>query len=188
MLEHYFAQRRRQLIRLDAADRVVMAVRSQLESVTADMLHQDRLQLFRQLKHTDERIRQVLLRSQLAMEMKAYVKTHEAQYSVGEITRNIAGMIAEIYECMSHTDPRLVNSILKFNGFDNQQAKVLMLLVADHKVKRTEIPGMLRMMGNLNPVISRLVKNKLKPEEDALQLYINRHPASLAVYIQQLLE
>lgn len=188
MLEHYFAQRRRQLIRLDAADRVVMAVRSQLESVTADMLHQDRLQLFRQLKHTDERIRQVLLRSQLAMEMKAYVKTHEAQYSVGEITRNIAGMIAEIYECMSHTDPRLVNSILKFNGFDNQQAKVLMLLVADHKVKRTEIPGMLRVMGNLNPVISRLVKNKLKPEEDALQLYINRHPASLAVYIQQLLE
>jgi len=47
---------------------------------------------------------------------------------------------------------------------------------------------MLRVMGNLNPVISRLVKNKLKPEEDALQLYINRHPASLAVYIQQLLE
>lgn len=89
---------------------------------------------------------------------------------------------------MSDTDPRLVNSILKFNGFDNQQAKVLMLLIADAKVKRTAVPGMLRVVGNLNPVISRLLKNKIKPSEDEIKQYVERHPASLASYILRLIE
>ena len=81
-----------------------------------------------------------------------------------------------------------MNSILKFNGFDNQQAKVLMLLIADAKVKRTAVPGMLRVVGNLNPVISRLLKNKIKPSEDEIRQYVERHPASLASYILRLIE
>lgn len=208
-LRAYFASRSKRLDALDANDHVVEAVRMQLDSVTSDMQQQDRLTLLRQLKHTDRRIEQVVLRSRLQKEMDRYTFIRRTAISENEervvqvdekrleceiatrsdeATHNISLLIADIYACMSDTDPRLVNSILKFNGFDNQQAKVLMLLIADAKVKRTAVPGMLRVVGNLNPVISRLLKNKIKPSEDEIRQYVERHPASLASYILRLIE
>ena len=208
-LRAYFASRSKRLDALDANDHVVEAVRMQLDSVTSDMQQQDRLTLLRQLKHTDRRIEQVVLRSRLQKEMDRYTFIRRTAISENEervvqvdekrleceiatrsdeTTHNISLLIADIYACMSDTDPRLVNSILKFNGFDNQQAKVLMLLIADAKVKRTAVPGMLRVVGNLNPVISRLLKNKIKPSEDEIRQYVERHPASLASYILKLIE
>ena len=208
-LRAYFASRSKRLDALDANDHVVEAVRMQLDSVTSDMQQQDRLTLLRQLKHTDRRIEQVVLRRRLQKEMDRYTFIRRTAISENEervvqvdekrleceiatrsdeATHNISLLIADIYACMSDTDPRLVNSILKFNGFDNQQAKVLMLLIADAKVKRTAVPGMLRVVGNLNPVISRLLKNKIKPSEDEIRQYVERHPASLASYILKLIE
>ena len=47
---------------------------------------------------------------------------------------------------------------------------------------------MLGMYGNLNPVISRLVNNKVKPNEDWLRSYIEKHPTSIVAYILKLTE
>jgi hypothetical protein len=178
----------KQLAALGSGDRVVVAVRSQLDSITTDMEHQDRLVLLRQLKHSNERVRQVLLRADLAKTMKQYADNRDVLITEDELAHHIDELIAKIYASMANTDPRLISQILKFNGFDNQQAKVLMLLMTDPKVKRTDIPGMIRVIGNLNPVVSRLMKNKIKPVEEDLRLYVERHPASMAAYILTLIE
>ena len=62
------------------------------------------------------------------------------------------------------------------------------LLIANPKVKRVLLPGMLGMYGNLNPVISRLVNNKIKPNEGWLQAYVEKHPAGIVAYILRLTE
>ena len=178
----------KQLAALGGGDRVVVAVRSQLDSITTDMEHQDRLALLRQMKHTNERVRQVLLRADLAKTMKQYADNRDVLITEDELAHHIDELIAKIYASIANTDPRLISQILKFNGFDNQQAKVLMLLMTDPKVKRTDIPGMIRVIGNLNPVVSRLMKNKIKPVEEDLRLYVERHPASMAAYILTLIE
>lgn len=181
-------KRNKQLAALNGEDRVVLAVKSQFDSITADMEHQERLVLLRQLKHTNERIKQVLLRAELAKAMKQFAVTRDAYSTESEVAHHIEELIAMLYSSMQNTDPRLISQILKFNGWDNQQAKVLMLLMTDPKVKRTDIPGMIRVIGNLNPVISRLMKNKIKPAEDDLRQYVDRHPASMAAYILTLIE
>jgi hypothetical protein len=188
ILFKFKVKRNKQLAALNARDRVVVAVKSQLDSITADMEHQERLVLLRQLKHTNERIKQVLLRAELAKAMKLFADNRDVSSSESEVAHHIEELIAMIYSSMQNTDPRLISQILKFNGLDNQQAKVLMLLMTDPKVKRTDIPGMIRVIGNLNPVVSRLMKNKIKPAEDDLRQYVDRHPASMAAYILTLIE
>ena len=188
ILFKFKVKRNKQLAALNGEDRVVLAVKSQFDSITADMEHQERLVLLRQLKHTNERIKQVLLRAELAKAMKQFAVTRDTYSTESEVAHHIEELIAMLYSSMQNTDPRLISQILKFNGWDNQQAKVLMLLMTDPKVKRTDIPGMIRVIGNLNPVISRLMKNKIKPAEDDLRQYVDRHPASMAAYILTLIE
>lgn len=188
ILFKFKVKRNKQLAALNGEDRVVLAVKSQFDSITADMEHQERLVLLRQLKHTNERIKQVLLRAELAKAMKQFAVTRDAYSTESEVAHHIEELIAMLYSSIQNTDPRLISQILKFNGWDNQQAKVLMLLMTDPKVKRTDIPGMIRVIGNLNPVISRLMKNKIKPAEDDLRQYVERHPASMAAYILTLIE
>lgn len=188
ILFKFKVKRNKQLAALNGEDRVVLAVKSQFDSITADMEHQERLVLLRQLKHTNERIKQVLLRAELAKAMKQFAVTRDAYSTESEVAHHIEELIAMLYSSIQNTDPRLISQILKFNGWDNQQAKVLMLLMTDPKVKRTDIPGMIRVIGNLNPVISRLMKNKIKPAEDDLRQYVDRHPASMAAYILTLIE
>ena len=188
ILFKFKVKRNKQLAALNGEDRVVLAVKSQFDSITADMEHQERLVLLRQLKHTNERIKQVLLRAELAKAMKQFAVTRDTYSTESEVAHHIEELIAMLYSSIQNTDPRLISQILKFNGWDNQQAKVLMLLMTDPKVKRTDIPGMIRVIGNLNPVISRLMKNKIKPAEDDLRQYVDRHPASMAAYILTLIE
>lgn len=188
ILFKFKVKRNKQLAALNGLDRVVLAVKSQFDSITADMEHQERLVLLRQLKHTNERIKQVLLRAELAKAMKQFAVTRDTYSTESEVAHHIEELIAMLYSSIQNTDPRLISQILKFNGWDNQQAKVLMLLMTDPKVKRTDIPGMIREIGNLNPVISRLMKNKIKPAEDDLRQYVDRHPASMAAYILTLIE
>lgn len=188
ILFKFKVKRNKQLAALNGEDRVVLAVKSQFDSITADMEHQERLVLLRQLKHTNERIKQVLLRAELAKAMKQFAVTRDTYSTESEVAHHIEELIAMLYSSIQNTDPRLISQILKFNGWDNQQAKVLMLLMTDPKVKRTDIPGMIRVIGNLNPVVSRLMKNKIKPVEKDLRLYVERHPASMAAYILTLIE
>ena len=171
------------------------------------MEHKDRITLLRRMRHMDCRVEQILSRLALAQTMKDYSavrqqvvnrneervnklfdKKLEAEIAghTHDLTVRIGKFVERFYANMDFTDHRLLASILQFTSYDNQQAKVLALLIADAKVKRTFIPGMLDMVGNLNPVISRLVKNKIKPNEAAILQYSERHPSSMATYILML--
>jgi len=44
------------------------------------------------------------------------------------------------------------------------------------------------MFGNMNPVISRLINNRLKPGQDLLKEYAEKHPTSMVCYILKLTE
>ena len=104
------------------------------------------------------------------------------------VTSKIDKLIIQLYDHFIFTDKEVVEQILNFTNFTNQQARVLALLIANPKVKRILLPGMLGMYGNLNPVISRLVNNKVKPNEDWLRSYIEKHPTSIVAYILRLTE
>lgn len=206
-LKDYARQRLGQLRSLPNADKVVVAQIAQLESETTDMEHKDRITLLRRMRHVDCRVEQILSRLALAQTMKDYSavrqqvvnrneervnklfdKKLEAEIAghTHDLTVRIGKFVERFYANMDFTDHRLLASILQFTSYDNQQAKVLALLIADAKVKRTFIPGMLDMVGNLNPVISRLVKNKIKPNEAAILQYSEHHPSSMAAYILML--
>lgn len=207
LIERYVVNRKKELEAIDSKDAVVDAVLEQLNSVTSDMKNQDRLKLLRKLEHTDNRIKQVIIRKDISKQMNEYACTRkmiiddnaqkinikserqiecEVASCTREQTQKIAQLVSDIYILMRKTDAKLVDDILQFANFDNQQAKVLALLVANHKVKRTYISGMLGLMGNLNPVISRLINNKIKPNEEALKDYYEHHPASFVPYILML--
>ena len=55
-------------------------------------------------------------------------------------------------------------------------------------MKRTLIAGMLGLYGNFNPVISRLINGKLKPNKAQLTEYIKHTPVTLVQGILALIE
>ena len=168
-----------------------------------------RIEMLRALKHLEAEMLQHEIRQQISQEMERYQLIREEM--VGEyegrglkrtdvkleddiskhtqtITSRIDDLILQLYKHLAFTDKEVVEDILKFTNYTNQQARVLALLIANPKVKRLLLPGMLNMYGNLNPVISRLVNNKIKPNEVWLQSYVDKHPASIVAYILRLVD
>lgn len=94
--------------------------------------------------------------------------------------------ITQFYALFAKTDDIVIHDILQFGNLANQQARVLVILMAKPKAKRTLIPGMLGMYGNLNPVISRLMNARIKPNIDRLRQYAECNPLSTAQYIVDL--
>ena len=107
---------------------------------------------------------------------------HEADAHIQQIEQLLGGF----YDSLMQTDAPLVRDVLQLQHLDNQPTKVLALLLAHPKVKRLHLPGMLGVFGNLNPVISRLVNGRIKPQLPALQQYAAAHPLSIATHIIQL--
>lgn len=85
------------------------------------------------------------------------------------ITHSINTHISSLYNHLSETDRSIAIDVLKLTNTEGQHAKVLALLMADMKVKRSLIPGMLGIYGNLNPVISRLINSRIKVSEPILR-------------------
>lgn len=92
------------------------------------------------------------------------------------LTRQINVHIASLYDLLMDSDHYVVTEVLKLTNKEGQHAKVLALLIADSKIKRSLIPLMLGIYGNLNPVISRLINNRIKPNEDILTEYQRNAP------------
>lgn len=116
----------------------------------------------------------------------------ELESSIAGLTREeseqIDKLIKDYYLVAAETEHFVVNDVLKLGDGENQQAKVLVLLIAQPKVKRLYIPGMLGIYGNLNPVISRLVNGKIKLNREEMENYAAQYPyASLTRYALQLL-
>lgn len=106
------------------------------------------------------------------------------------ITHSINTHISLLYNHLSETDRYIVTDILKLTNIEGQHAKVLALLMADMKIKRSLIPGMLGIYGNLNPVISRLVNDRIKVHESMLRIELdsNKNIPVLAYLILKLLD
>lgn len=86
-----------------------------------------------------------------------------------DTTRHINVLITALYDKLLKNDSYVITDLLKLGNLQGQQAKVLALLIADMKIKRSLISGILGVYGNLNPVISRLINDKIKVNETALR-------------------
>lgn len=189
---------------IEDKDSVVKTLTEQLQRELQQMENKDRLTLLRRMDHLDARVRQLHCLCELKENMQEYeikrqqvIKENEERVnklfdrkleikiadSTTAQTKRIAQLIEMLYDQMSKTDARLLDEILQFVSYDNQQARVLAILMAHAKVKRLLIPGMLQVVGNLNPVVSRLVNSKIKTHEKEILQYAERHPSSLASYI-----
>lgn len=208
LIKAYCIQRRLLLLEQVAEDGVKKAQLSQIDVVMKQLDIQERMVMLRRLRVVDGRLEQLLLRQMLCQAMADYSHKRELIVEANdqlvnkqfdkslegdiasqtrEMTEAINGFIHEIYEYMVRTDGRLVTEVLSMTNYEHQQAKVLGLLIANAKVKRTHIPGMLGLIGNLNPVISRLMKTKILAQKTEIERYKERHPASLAAYVWALI-
>lgn len=106
------------------------------------------------------------------------------------ITQSINTFISSLYHHLSDTDKHVATEILKLTNSEGQHAKVLILLMADMKIKRNLIPGMLGIYGNLNPVISRLINDRIKANECILrtELDSNKNRSVFTYLILKLLD
>lgn len=100
-------------------------------------------------------------------DLESYIAGHTKAY-----VDNLEKLTVSFYKVLQMTDPFIINDVLKISSYYHQQAKVLALLIANPRVKRSLIPGMLGVYGNLNPVISRLINSKIKSNEDILKGYV----------------
>lgn len=102
----------------------------------------------------------------------------------------IGRLIDRLYYFIMLTDQKVLIDILNLPNHQEQQPRVLALLLADSKIKRTLIPGILGIYGNLNPVISRLINGRIKTSKKTLEEYIQTSgvPSVFATLILELVE
>lgn len=207
--EQYITTRREKIAPMAETDEVAAALVTHIDRQIAGMGSKDRIEMLRELYLTDCRINQMLIRKEIADNIREYTELRESVISENEkrvvkkfdtkleleiadhtsfITENIERLIASFYRYMEKTDKEIMNTVLKFPNLSAQSPKVLVLLIADAKVKRVCLPGILGMFGNMNPVISRLINNRLKPGQDLLKEYAEKHPTSMVCYILKLTE
>lgn len=87
------------------------------------------------------------------------------------IANKINNLITNLYSVLPDRDSTILSELLKVNNENSQNAKVLALLLSDKDIKRTIIPKILGILGNLNPVISRLISDRIKPNIEQIKLY-----------------
>lgn len=155
----------------------------QLKTLHVKAGQMDRAELLRELSPIERQVQQISTLHHLRKCMRAYAENDDTGK---ENVANIAKYIDRFYTLFKQADPEVVDDILRFPTADNQQVKVLVLLIADKKVKRTLLPGMLGLYGNLNPVVSRLYHGKIGENLEKLNNYCLKHPTSLTYYILQL--
>lgn len=184
LIDDYMDNREQYLAKRKTYAHVAAVLLGRLQALRAEAPTADRALLLRELAPIELQVRQISTLHHLRKCMKAYAEGgDQGKENVAEIERSIS----KFYLLFQQADPEVVNDILRFASPDNQQVKVLVLLIADKKVKRTLLPGMLGLYGNLNPVVSRLYHGKIGDNLDNLNNYCKKHPASMTYYIVQLL-
>lgn len=197
------------LRRLEGYEEMVNALLDELTSIEKDAGSRDRIVLLRNLQVTDSRIAQIRILKTLQRLMQDYRHTHDQVVQENEerrmkkfdsrlfadietATRNITDRIADLSEVFfwkfNATDRTVCEDLFHFTTAGSQQVRVLILLLAMPRVKRTLLPGMLAMYGNLNPVVSRIYHNKIAVNRTALTEYCRKNPDSIVQYILKLSE
>lgn len=211
-ISHYVSGMREYLNNPKEPDVVSCQLVKQLEEVSLRHAHpEDRLQLLKQLGVLTKRVEFLQLKDKLANTMESYTLLRDKMTDENEqlinkkfdkeleacIAKETKGhvekmerLIVSMYKVLNVTDPVVLTDLLKISSFYHQQAKVLALLIANPRVKRSLIPGMLGVYGNLNPVISRLINAKIKTNEEMLKNYMEEDPlhVTFVYYILKLVE
>ena len=212
MISRYVTDMQDYLTHQKEPDVVSCQLVKQLEEVTLRYTRsEDRLQLLKQLGILTKRVEFLQLKDKLADAMEGYTLLRDkitdeneqlinkkfdkeleaciAKETKGQVDK-MERLIVSMYKVLSVTDPVVLTDLLKISSFYHQQAKVLALLIANPRVKRSLIPGMLGVYGNLNPVISRLINAKIKMNEERLKGYVEEDPlhVTFVYYILKLTE
>lgn len=187
-LQRFVEQRLRDIAALEQQDKVTDTLIHQWSDMLPTLGSADRIAILRRLQHLDDRYHELFALQQLRHLIARYTGEERRGDDTHDTVHAIKTAIDRFYVALFRTDPRLLGSILQWSNGENQPARVLALLLADPKVKRLLLPGMLNVASNLNPVISRLVKGKLVPAEEDIRQYAERHPSSVADYIIRLTE
>ncbi|MGP1590183.1 MAG: hypothetical protein ACTTHI_00110 [Prevotella sp.] len=188
---------------------IVLAIDKELKEIETNLKETNREQLFMNIKRTTKVIEELEELKKLSNSMENYVTIRQyvihnnkekavpkqafqlenevAQRASNEVEA-IKESVNKVLKGLEQTDIYIIHDVLNMNRKDSQTAQVLALLLANAKVKRTLIAGMLGLYGNFNPVISRLINGKLKPNKEQLTEYIKHTPATLVQGILALIE
>lgn len=186
-LQRFVGQRLKDIAALEQQDKVTDTLSHQWEDMVPAMESNERIAVLRRLRHLDDRYRELHALQLLRHLVARYTCEETRGDDTHDTVHAIKSEIDQFYNALFRTDPRLTGSILQWSSSENQPARVLALLLANPKVKRLLLPGMLNVASNLNPVISRLVKGKLVPAGEDIRQYAERHPSSIADYILKLI-
>lgn len=209
LISGYISSRIKQLQQQKGYEMMTKALADELLLIEKDIANRDRIVLLRVLQTIDKRIAQVKHLKTLQQLMQEYAAVHDRVVQENEerrmkkfnaelfadiesATRNITTQIAntsnQFFKSFAYTDKDICKETLHFTTANNQQVRVLILLLAMPRVKRTLLPGMLGIYGNLNPVVSRLYHSKIGNNNAILAEYCRANPASVVNYILKLTE
>lgn len=194
---------------LSPQSNIVDAIEKELKEIELTLKNTDREQVLVNIKRITKVIEQLEELKKLSNSMENYVTIRQyviqnnkekavpkqafqlenevAQRASNEVEA-IKESVNKVLKGLEQTDIYIVHDVLNLNRKDSQTAQVLALLLANAKVKRTLIAGMLGLYGNFNPVISRLINGKLKPNREQLTEYIQHTPATLVQGILALID
>lgn len=209
VIREYISESIEQLKKLEGYEVMTKALTDELQSIEKDIDNRDRIVLLRLLQTIDNRINQIKQLKTLQQLMQEYAAVHENVVQENEerrmkkfnsklfadiesATRDITNQIADIsdkfFKNFATTDKEICKEVFHFTASNSQQVRVLILLLAMPRVKRTLLPGMLGIYGNLNPVVSRLYHSKIGDNNAILTAYCKENPASIVNYILKLSE
>lgn len=185
LIYEYMDTREQYLAKRKTYEYIANILSEKLKALHEKASEMDRAQLLRELNPIEMRIQEISTLHHLRKCMRAFVEDEDAGK---ENVANIEKYINRFFALFKQTDSEVVDGIFHFHTADNQQVKVLVLLIADKKVKRTLLPAMLGLYGNLNPVVSRLYHGKIGENLEKLSNYYKNHTSSMAYYILQLVK
>ena len=198
-----------QLQRLKGYEEMAESLLNELQTIEKDIDNRDRIVLLRLLQTIDNRITQIKYLNTLQQLIEEYTTIHDNIKKENEerrmkkfhsklfadidsATRDVTDQIAQISEqffiSFATTDKEVCQEIFHLTSVNSQQVRVLILLLAMPRVKRTLLPGMLGIYGNLNPVVSRLYHSKIGDNKTLLDDYCKRNSSSIVNYITKLSE
>ena len=209
IIQQYIDQNIAYLEREEDYQHVTKALITELKTIKDELTERDRIEVLRTLQIIDYRIAQVKQLKALQRLMQHYITVHDnivhenesrrmkkfdsklfadIDSATRDITDRIKALSAFFFDSMMKTDESVCEDLFHFTSANSQQVRVLILLLAIPKVKRTLLPGMLGIYGNLNPVVSRLYHSKIGDNRKALIDYCKAHPSSIVHYILKLSE
>jgi chorismate mutase len=184
-INHYLDKCEQFLLKQKTYNYIAQVLLKKLHTLRDQSWEADRVRFLHRIQPVELRIQEINTLHKLRKCIRIYVENEETDKN---IVSHITIYVDTFFNLMLNTDKEVIEDIFHYSSSNNQQVKVLTLLLADASLKRTLIPGLLGIYGNLNPVISRLYHSKIENNIEALRNYYYQHPDSMVYYILKLIK